>query len=119
VAYRVQRAAKVTRDFDLIEDYLVQAYQDIGEDLDHAMTRTHGRINDTLKYMRKFSKRPYRGTLHPDIRPDLRTVTNRNFIFYFEIDESIETVMILAVFFGGMAHRRQILDRLREDDGTG
>ena len=117
MAYKVLRAAKVARDFDLIEDYLVQAYQDVGEDLDHAVKRAHARIHEALKYMRTFGKRPYRGTLHTDIRPDLRTVTNQNFIFYFEIDESMETVMILAVFFGGMDHRRQILDRLRENEG--
>lgn len=116
MAYRVLRAAKVTRDFDLIEDYLVRVYQDVGEDLDHAVTRAHARIHGALEYMRTFNKRPYRGTLHREIHPDLRIVTSRNFIFYFEIEERSQTVRILAVFFGGMDHRRQILDRLRDGD---
>ena len=44
-------------------------------------------------------------------RRGLRSVTDRRFIVYFEIDELPEEVTNLAVFFGGVDHRRQILDR--------
>jgi hypothetical protein len=40
-------------------------------------------------------------------------VTDKSFAFYFEIDEPTSEVRILATFFGGADHRRQILDRLR------
>jgi hypothetical protein len=40
-------------------------------------------------------------------------VTNKSFVFYFEIDEPSSAVRILAIFFGGADHRRQILDRFR------
>jgi plasmid stabilization system protein ParE len=104
--YRISRAADVTRD-------LVQAYQDFGDDLETAMARAAARIDDALAYMRTFATLPPRGTEHPTIRPGLRTVTNKKFILYFEIDEASSEVRILAVFFGGADHGRQIVDRLR------
>jgi plasmid stabilization system protein ParE len=111
--YRVRRAADVTRDLDLIEDHLVQVYQDLGEELGDATERAAVRIGEALQYMRSFETHPYRGTEHPHIRSGLRTVTSKSFIFYFEIEEPSAEVRILAVFFGGADHRRQIMDRLR------
>lgn len=111
--YKVRRAASVTRDLDLIEDHLVQAYRDLGDDGERAMERAAGRIGDALSYMRTFEAHPHRGTEHPEIRSGIRTVTSRSFIFYFEIDEGLVEVRILAVFFGGVNHSHQILDRLR------
>jgi plasmid stabilization system protein ParE len=111
--YRVRRAADVTRDLDLIEDHLVKSYQNFGDDLAYAIGRAAVRIDDALAYMRTFETYPHRGTEHPRIRTGLRTVTNRNFIFYFEIDEPSAEVRILAVFFGGADHRQQIMERLR------
>jgi plasmid stabilization system protein ParE len=101
------------RDLDLIEDHLVQVYQDLGDDLESAIERAAVRINDALAYMRTFETHPHRGTEHPQIRAGIRTVTNRGFVFYFEIDEPASEVRILAAFFGGTDHRRRIPDRLR------
>ncbi len=111
--YRVRRAADVTHDLDLIEDHLVQAYQAFGEDLDAAVERASARINEALAYMRTFATHPHRGTEHGKIRPGIRTVTNKSFVFYFEIDDLSSEVRILATFFGGVDHRKQIMDRLR------
>lgn len=111
--YKVRRAASVTRDLDLIEDHLVQAYQGLGDDAERAVERAAGRIGEALAYMRTFGTHPHRGTEHPEVRSGLRAVTNRNFIFYFEIDDGIPEVRILAVFFSGTDHARQILGRLR------
>ncbi len=111
--YRVRRAAAVTRDLDLIEDHLVQAYQDLGDDLEGATDRAAARIGDALAYLRTFESHPHRGTEHPRLRPGIRTVTSKRFIFYFEVDDALAEVRILAVFFAGIDHRQQILDRLR------
>ncbi len=111
--YKVRRAAAITRDIELIESYLVQVYQDFGDDLESATERAATRINEALAYMRTFESRPYRGTEHPEIQSDIRTVTSNRFVFYFEIDEPLSEVRILAVFFGGANHSQQILDRLR------
>ncbi len=55
---------------------------------------------------------PYRGTLSPEIAPSLRHVTINRAIFYFEVDEPHEIIMVLAVFFGGQDHGQHILARL-------
>jgi plasmid stabilization system protein ParE len=111
--YSVSRAADVTRDLDLIEEHLVQAYQEFGDDRENAMERATARIEEALADMRTFAAHPHRGTEHPKIGPSIRTVTNKRFIFYFEIDEPSSEVRILAIFFGGADHRRQIMDRMR------
>ena len=110
--YRVRRAAAITRDLDLIEDHLVQVYHGFGDDMETAIERAGARIDEALNYMRTFAAHPHRGTEHRNIRSGIRTVTNKNFIFYFEIDEMSTEVRILAVFFGGVDHRRQMVDRL-------
>jgi len=111
--YRVSRAAGVTRDLDLIEEYLVQAYQGFGEGLEDAVGRAAARVEDALAYMRTFAKHPHRGTEQATVRPGVRTVTHKGFVFYFEVDDSLGEVRILAAFFGGADHRRQIVERLR------
>lgn len=111
--YRVRRAGGVTADLDLIDEYLTQVYQDHGDDLAAAMERSATRVEEALAYLRTFEHHRHRGTEHPEIRPGIRTVTGNRFVFYFEIDEPASEVRILAVFFGGVDHRRQIADRLR------
>ncbi len=111
--YRVRRAAGVSHDLDLIEGYLVQVYQDFGDDLQSATARAAGRIEEAIAYMRSFEDHPHRGTEHPEIRSGIRAVTSKRFVFYFEIDEPLSEIRILAIFFGGVDHRRQILDRHR------
>ncbi len=63
--------------------------------------------------MRTFATHPDRGTEQAKIRPGIRTVTNKSFVFYFEIDELSSEVRIPATFFGGADHKQQIMDRLR------
>lgn len=111
--YSVRRAAAVNHDFDLIESHLAKAYQDFGEDLESATARAAARIEAALAYMRTFETHPHRGTQHPEIFPGIRTVTSNQFIFYFEIDERLSEVRILAIFFGGANHGQQIRERLR------
>jgi len=111
--YRVRRAAAVTRDLDLIESHLIEVYHKFGDDLESAEEQAAARISEALAYMRTFESRPHRGTEHPGIQSGIRTVTSKQFVFYFEIDEPLSEVRILAVFFGGANHSQQILDRLR------
>jgi plasmid stabilization system protein ParE len=111
--YSVRRAADVTRDLGLIEQHLVKTYQEFGEDLESAVERAAARIDDALSYLRGFVTHPHRGTEQAKIQPGIRTMTNKNFIFYVEVDDQSSEVRILAIFFGGVDHRQQIMDRLR------
>ncbi|AWK84980.1 KluB [Azospirillum thermophilum] len=103
----------MARDLDQIEDYLFRIYQELGDDPATAADHAAHRIEEALGYLRSFTTHPHRGTEQPAIRPGIRTVTSNRIIVYFEIDDLLEEVRILAVFFGGLDHRRQILDRLR------
>jgi plasmid stabilization system protein ParE len=111
--YSVRRAKDLTNDLSLVEEHLVQACQQFGEDLEHAVGRAAARIEEALSYMRTFAAYPCRGTEHADILHGIRTVISKSFVFYFEIDEPGSEVRILAAFFGGADHRQQIIDRLR------
>lgn len=112
--YRVRLAAGVTRDLSLVEEFLAQAYQDLGDDAVKATERAALRIEGAPAYMRTFGDHPDRGTEHPGIRAGIRTVRDKRFTVYFEVDEPRVEVRILAVFFGGADHRRQIMERLAE-----
>ena len=46
--------------------------------------------------------------------PGLRSVTKDRAIFYFTIDEGKHVVRVLAVFFGGQDHQREMLKRMLE-----
>ncbi|QCG97030.1 type II toxin-antitoxin system RelE/ParE family toxin [Azospirillum sp. TSA2s] len=110
--YKLRYAPIVTQDFGLIEDHLFQSYQDLGDDAERATERAACRIVEAADYLRTFATYPHRGTEHPEIQPGIRTVTRNRFTFYFSIDDSQAEVLIVAVFFGGVDHRRQIVDRL-------
>lgn len=100
-------------DLGLTEELLAGAYKYSREDAETATERAAARIADALLYMRTFELHPHRGTEHPEMLSGIRTVTSGNFIFYFEIDDAAPEVRILAVFFGGIDRRRQIVERLR------
>ncbi len=92
---------------------LSSSVEEFGEDLESAVVRATARIDEALAYMRTFVTYPHRGTEHAKIRPGLRTVTTKNSIFYFEVDDVSFDVRILAIFFGGVDHRQQIMDRMQ------
>lgn len=96
--YSVRRAAGITRDLDLIEDHLFRSCVELGDDAVSAAERA-------------FEQQPHRGMELPKLRPGLRSVTGRGFVVYLEVEDPTREVRILAVFFGGTDHRRQILDR--------
>lgn len=62
--------------------------------------------------MRTFATHPHRGTVHPELKGGVCHITDRNFVFYFDIDELNAEVRMLAVFFGGGDHLIQIAQRL-------
>ncbi|MFS2010958.1 hypothetical protein ACCD06_13920 [Azospirillum sp. CT11-132] len=111
--YKVRLAAPVARDFNLIEAHLIEAYQALGDDEERAADRAAARVDEAADYLQELAALPYRGTEHPGIRPGLRTVTKNKFVIYFRVHEERAEVLVVAVFFGGMDHRRQIVDRLR------
>ena len=113
--YRVERALGVDRDLDLIFDHLAGAYVDFGETRLEALTHAAVRIERIQGQMGALARQPHQGTLRPDLGAQVRSVTKTRAVFYFEIDEVRAVVRILAVFFGGQDHIRQMLTRLLRD----
>jgi len=111
---KIRVAAEVPNDVTLIVEHLFSSYQELGYDLQNAMARAAARINEALAYLRTFKTHPHRGTGHRRRRNSLRTITDRKFVFYLEIDETASEVRILAIFFGAADHRRLMADRLRD-----
>jgi len=111
-AYAVEFAAEVGRDFELIFDYLESSYSSFGESPEEAVLHAAARLEAIRLAAAKLGDAPYRGTLHPEMMPNLRHVTIDQAIYWFLVDEHVLTVRVLAIFFGGQDHVRRMLARL-------
>jgi plasmid stabilization system protein ParE len=74
----------------------------------HAETRVQSIRADITQ----LGQLPYRGTLHDEMLPGLRHLTIGQAIVWFDRDEDVKLVRVLAVFFGGQDHIRRMLTRL-------
>ncbi|SHI05869.1 type II toxin-antitoxin system RelE/ParE family toxin [Marivita hallyeonensis] len=115
MGYRVLRSTAARDDLEAIFDFLVDAYvalgTEIGDALDQAETRLLG-IEDDIDAL---GDTPHQGTLWPEVMDGLRWTTKNRAILYFTVDDTSETVFLLAVFFGGQDHKTHILERIRSD----
>ena len=48
--------------------------------------------------MHRLATLPHRGTVHPELRDGIRHVTDKSFVFYFEVDEQSAEVRVLVIF---------------------
>jgi plasmid stabilization system protein ParE len=110
--YAVEFAAEAEHDFELIFDYLDQSYRSFGESAEDAIAHAARRVEAIRITAARLGNAPYRGTLHPEVMPDLRHVTVDQAIYWFFVDEDARTIRVLAIFFGGQDHVRQMLARL-------
>jgi toxin ParE1/3/4 len=84
----------------------------LGDTFPEAFSRAENRIDVIEADLDSLAKSPHQGTLSPDIAPELRHVTKNRAIFYFQVDDEQQTILVLAVFFGGQDHGRHIQERL-------
>lgn len=114
MAWAVEFAQASENDLSLIFDHLFETYKDLGETeneaFDHAVERITG-IRDSALGL---ATNPYRGTLREAFGANVRNITINKAIIWFQLDEGRKTVRILAFFFGGQDHIRQMLRRLLE-----
>lgn len=112
MAYEVVFAADVRHDFTLIFEFLVDSYVGFGDDTETAIVRAETRVQSIREDIIQLGQLPYRGTLHEEMLPGLRHLTIGQAIVWFDIDEDVKLVRVLAVFFGGQDHIRRMLIRL-------
>jgi len=110
--YSVVRGARCDEDLELIFDHLFDTYQELGDRSDIALERAAERLVGIEDDLSRLGEVPFKGTLEPKLMGGLRHVTKNRAVFYFTVDETIETVRVLGVFFGGQDHRRHILVRI-------
>jgi toxin ParE1/3/4 len=110
--YAVEFAAEAERDFELIFDFLEESYRNFGESDEEAIVHAGRRVQSIRAKAAGLGKAPHRGTLHPEIMPDLRHVRIDQAIYWFLPDDAVMTVRVLAIFFGGQDHVRRMLTRL-------
>lgn len=110
--YAIEFAADAERDFELIFDFLEESYRSFGENTEDSIAHAARRVEGIRANATRLGNAPYRGTLHPEIMPNLRHVTINQAIYWFFVDEDALTVRVLAIFFGGQDHVRRMLARL-------
>lgn len=111
--YRLERAEQVGRDLQLIFRFLVRSHRQFGETFGDAKARAAAKVALIEAAMERLVAKPHQGTLLPKLGSDLRSVTKDRAVFYFVTDDEAHVVRVLAVFFGGQDHQREMLKRLR------
>jgi len=112
MTYRVERAEDTDRDLELIFDFLFESFLAFGEDAESALERASRRVLAIEDAMAALGKVPHQGTLRPEFGEGLRNVTKERAVFYFEVDNEVRVVRVLAVFYGAQDHQRKMLLRL-------
>ena len=110
--YRVEFAAATERDFELIFDHLFESYASFGESPVEAASHAAQRVIAIRKAAGRIATEPIRGAARDDVQPGVRQLTIDRATCWFEVDESVRKVRILAVFFGGQEQLRRMLVRL-------
>ena len=105
-------AAAALDDLTLIERHLTEAYQSFGETAQEAARHAAARIADILSTAERLVTAPHRGEAHDDLLPGLRHLALDRSIYWFVVDDLARQVRILALFFGGQDHQRQMLVQL-------
>ena len=113
-AFRLEFAAEAERDFALIFDHLLNSYLGFGESLESALDHAESRIIEIRAAAERIPSAPHRGERHDEILRGLRHLAIGRAIYWFDVEESRETVRVLAVFFGGQDHVRHMMARLLE-----
>lgn len=114
LAWTVEFARASEHDLSLIFDHLFETYKDLGETEDEAFDHAAERVSGIRDSAVGLGKNTYRGTKREAYSSNVRNITINKVIIWFQLDETRETVRILAFFFGGQDHIRQMLRRLLE-----
>ncbi|MEP2715362.1 type II toxin-antitoxin system RelE/ParE family toxin [Pseudophaeobacter sp.] len=118
MVWTIEVSAEAERDADLLFDHLADSYVEFGESRSAAAAQAVGRIDKILDAMERIATAPYRGEVHDELLPGLRHLSLGRAIYWYQLQDDTETILVLAIFYGGQDHIRQMLLRLlREPTG--
>lgn len=109
---RIEFARAAERDLGLIFNHLVDSYIDFGDSPGEAVARAETRLYGILEDAERIATAPYRGSSHDHILSGLRQLTLGPATYWFRVDETSQTIRVLAVFFGTQEQHRRMLIRL-------
>ncbi len=112
MAWTLEFAADADADFALIFDHLVDSYIAFGEPIEAALEHAETRIWQIREEANRILTAPLRGSGQDEILPGCRCLTLGKANYWFRVQQQDQTVVILAVFFGGQDARRKMLLRL-------
>lgn len=115
MAYRLEFSTEAERDFGLIFDHLLDSYLGFGESLESALNHAETRVLEIRAAANRIPAIPHRGQRHDDLLPGLRHLAIGRAVYWFDVDDEVRTVRVLAVFFGGQDHIRHMTTRLLRD----
>ena len=110
--FAIEFSAAAERDFDLIFDHLFESYLTFGESTEESLDHAAQRVMDIRKAADRLASFPLRGTERDDVLPGICFLAIGRAIYWFDVDQPVRKVRILAVFFGGQDHIRHMLVRL-------
>ena len=114
--YRVERSVDTDHDLAAIFDFLLNSYMGFGDERGEALERAAARVEGIEDELLALGDVAHQGTLRSDLLPGLRSVTKQSAIIYFDVDDDLRLVRVLAIFFGGQDHQRAMLQRLSNSD---
>ena len=112
VDWTVVYAADAANDMALIEEQLIRAYRDFGENQAKTLRHAESRIEGIIATAERLRTAPSRGEAQDDLLPDLRHLDLDRAIYWFVPDREARQIRVLAVLFGGQNHQRHMLVRL-------
>lgn len=115
MAWTIEVAAAVEQDIALIFDHLTESYVGFGDAPALAAEHATDRVGKILDALERIATAPYRGKAHDDWLPRLRHLTLERAVYWYQLDAQSETIRVLAIFYGGQDHIRQMLLRLLRD----
>jgi plasmid stabilization system protein ParE len=104
MGYKLRRSRASLADLKALGRWLIDTHLGFGYSTEEAVARATKRLKSIHDDMQSLARSPYQGTLCDDVLPGLRRVTKDRVIIYFRPDETTETLLVLAVFFGGQDH---------------
>ena len=115
MVFSLEFSAEAEHDFELIFDHLLRSYLDFGESLESALDHAGARVLEIRAAAERILTAPQRGERPDEILPGSRHLSIGRTTYRFEVDKTLWTVRVLAVFFGGQDHVRHMMIRLLED----
>lgn len=112
MVYEVEVSEQAVLDLADIFQFLHDSFRAFGDDDEIAFDRAESRIREIADAMLGLGAVPRQGTRRPDLGEGVRNVTKGRAIFYFEVREDRQSLVVLAAFFGGQDHLAVMIDRM-------